>query len=297
MSHYLKNTFFILFLLFTLQIFYNKAWAATASLSARSSDMACPVIVLPLHDDNCSIIIHTHTSDDPQCFTYRFTKHICDQLCCWQQIAYDAECCYCQKFLVQLRFLWQCDGCNWHENAMRAFVVIRLQIMFVYAGWRHQISPCNNDCDAGSPLGCHNDRVRNHNVMPRDTMMMRVITDAPTSDHVAIWYSMRGLGVGSGVVVTSTIKHFCIIQLCKISQMWCKTINSSTDKTMQLQKHALSYMLYPIKWNKTCFNTSLPTKNSYHRKTSDNGSNISDHIWSDSQIYFSAKLVTVLCNS
>jgi len=40
--------------------------------------------------------------------------------------------------------------------------------------------------------------------------MMRVIMDAPTSDHVAIWYSMRGLGVGSGVVVTSTVKHFCI---------------------------------------------------------------------------------------
>jgi len=43
--------------------------------------------------------------------------------------------------------------------------------------------------------------------MPRDAMMMSVMIDAPTSDQVAIWYSMRGLGVGSGVVVTSTVKH------------------------------------------------------------------------------------------
>ena len=125
------------------------------------------------------------------------------------------------------------------RRATRAFVVTRLQMTSVYAGWRHQRSPCNNDCCAGSPLGCHNDRVRNHNVMPRDTMMMRVMTDAPTSDHVAIWYSMRGRGVGSGVVVTSTTKHICRMQLCKISQMWCATINISTDKTLQLQKHVL----------------------------------------------------------
>lgn len=72
------------------------------------------------------------------------------------------------------------------------------------SGCRHQRPPCNNDLDAGSLLGCHNAPVRSHNVMPSDAIMIRVMTDAPTKDHVAIWYSMRGRGVGSGVVVTNT---------------------------------------------------------------------------------------------
>jgi len=76
-----------------------------------------------------------------------------------------------------------------------------------HRGWQHQVSPCSKDCDATSLFGCQDARVRSHNVMPRDAMMMSVMIDAPTSDQVAIWYSMRGLGVGSGVVVTSTVKH------------------------------------------------------------------------------------------
>ena len=86
---------------------------------------------------------------------------------------------------------------------------------FKHQGWRHHVSPCNNDCDVASLLGCQDARVRSHNVMPRDAMMMRVMIDAPTSIHVAIWYSMRGLGVGSGVVVTSTVKQ--ILQSTGIS--------------------------------------------------------------------------------
>jgi len=87
--------------------------------------------------------------------------------------------------------------------------------MFTHPGRRHQVSPCNNESVTAGLLGCHDDRVRNHNVMPRDAIMMSVMNDAPTNDHVAIWYSMRGLGVGSGVVVTSTINHFSLTQLYK----------------------------------------------------------------------------------
>jgi len=98
--------------------------------------------------------------------------------------------------------------CSATNTAVRDLTLVAICTRFKHQGWQHQISPCNSDCEAASLGGCHDARVRSHNVMPRDAIMMSVMMHAPTRDHVAIWYSMRGLGVGSGVVVTNTVQHF-----------------------------------------------------------------------------------------
>jgi len=63
--------------------------------------------------------------------------------------------------------------------------------------------------------------------MPSAAMMIRVMTDAPTNDHVAIWNSMRGLGVGSGVVVTGTINTDAYNQM---NECTCITLLRKTHK-------------------------------------------------------------------
>jgi len=101
-------------------------------------------------------------------------------------------------------------GCRWTLTSwfLRLAAVCEAALMWspnTEAGRRHQRPLRSSDWDAAGLAGCHNDaRVRSHNVIPRDAIMMSVMTDAPTNDHVAIWYSMRGRGVGSGVVVTNT---------------------------------------------------------------------------------------------
>ena len=186
--------------------YFNKSVASQAK--ARAIVFPCPGVVLPLHIDNCSIIIQLHTA---MLQIYIYKTYL------WSVVLLTTGYIWCWMLLLseisgQLSFLRSLQLAR-DQSAVRASVAIWLQFTFIHAGWQHQRSPCSNDCDAGSPLGCHNDRVRRYNVMPSDTMMMRVMMDAPTSDHVAIWYSMRGLGV----VVTGTVKHFCIMQLCKIS--------------------------------------------------------------------------------